>query len=325
MRASSQNAGVGRPLLLLLSLAMANPALRADAQPGTEPANPLGGVTLAVLAISVVLSLAAGILALRASRQAAVATQEAGAARARAAQGQGGISSDALGAAERVWNAKFTALEAQLQGGQRAGNGARSVERAGDSAASRLAELEKVVAGHSVTLQGIRQPGPTKESHDVVWPRALSGSSSAMEDVRAALAQAIKAHEPAAKELVEKLKAAEKWETEKPSARELSDALVDISATLLSALRRGGGVAPLDGALLSDRVLGALRPAWKSVIPSVDCRSFYPGSTFDPDWMEDHTRNGLKRPVISEMLSWAVFEKTDANRRLLAKARVTTD
>ena len=106
---------------------------------------------------------------------------------------------------------------------------------------------------------------------------------------------------------------------------EVATALTEISLLLLAALRRGAAVAPLDGSLLSDRVLAALRPCWKPLQPQLDCRSFYPGATFDPDWMDDHTRAGLQRPVISEMLSWAVFEKLDSGRRILAKAHVTAE
>ena len=84
-------------------------------------------------------------------------------------------------------------------------------------------------------------------------------------------------------------------------------------------------VPALRRALISDRVLAALRPAWKQAHPEIDCRSFSPGATFDPDWMDDHSRASMRRPVISEMLSWAVFEKTDMSRRVIAKARVTAD
>ena len=45
----------------------------------------------------------------------------------------------------------------------------------------------------------------------------------------------------------------------------------------------------------------------------------------DPDWMEDQNPAGLRRPTISEMLSWAVFEKQTNGRKVLAKARVTTE
>lgn len=298
----------------------------------------MGSVTLALAGVGAVAGIVGIVLALRASKLAANASEEAGAARARAAQGSGNLTPESLAAVERVWGAKFAALEAQLQGSGRGGgtgtltrpptrgeNGGAPATAGGDLS-TRLIELEKTVAGLSVQVHaGKGKTAAPAAAAETAWPACISADTSAMQDVRSALAQALKAKEPTAKEVLDKLRAADGWASSKPGSSELATTLVDISSLLLTALRKGASVAPLDGALLSDRVLAAVRPLWRPLHPSIDCRSFYPGATFDPDWMEDHTRAGLRRPVISEMLSWAVFEKGDNSRRLLAKARVTAD
>jgi len=304
---------------------------------GAETAPPgaaLAQGSLVLGALAAVLAVGALVLAWRARRLAEHATQEAGQARARASQaGGGGVTPEALAAVERVWSTRLAALETQLASGAPRSGAPRMPDRAPGDLAGRLDELERTVAGLAVTVKDLRRPGPAaapvvapaREHADIAWPSCLAADTPAMHGVRETLTQALKSPEPAARELLERLRAVEHWSAEQPSAPEVARALAEISALLLAALRRGAAVAPLDGSLLSDRVLAALRPAWKPFQPQLDCRSFHPGATFDPDWMEDHTRAGLQRPVISEMLSWAVFEKLDSGRRLLAKARVTAD
>lgn len=315
---------------------MPSPFLITHALLAVEP-DPSGTGPLALILAIVALVLAglALFLAWHARNRANNAVQEAGEARARAAQG-GAANPEALAGVERVWTTKLAALEARLSGGPRPlpPSREREAERAPDPGlGARLEELERVVAGLSVTMKEVRRSAPAapaaaspaREPHDIAWPACLSAETPAMNDVRQTLAVALKSRDRSAQDLLERLRHADQWPSRKPGASELATALTDISSLLLAALRRGAAVAPLDCSLLSDRVLATLRPLWKPFQPQLDCRSFFPGATFDPDWMDDHTRAGLQRPVISEMLSWAVFEKNGAERRILAKARVTAE
>jgi hypothetical protein len=294
----------------------------------------LNQISLAVGAIGIVVGVVAVFLALQARRLAEHAAQEAGQARARASQGSGaGVSTESMAGLERVWSAKLAALEARLPGGGGGGGRpvvARETDHASNGFAARLEELERIVAGLAVTVKDSRRPAPApatpaREPSEVVWPNCLSAETSAMNDVRQTLAQALKSPDTSARELLDQLRVTDHWVTKKPGSSEVTTTLTEISLLLLAALRRGAAVAPLDGSLLSDRVLAGLRPHWKPFLPNLDCRSFYPGATFDPEWMEDHTKAGFQRPVISEMLSWAVFEKTDKGRRVVAKARTTAE
>lgn len=288
-------------------------------------------------ALGLVAGIAALVFAWQAHQRATLAAQEAGHARARASQGAGqGVTHESIAGIERVWSAKLSAIESRLSSGAAPRqSAARDTDRAPHEPGGRLEELERVVAGLSLAMKDLRRPAtaapaavaaaPARESSEIAWPGCLAAETSAMNDVRQTLAIALKSRDRSAHDLLEKLRATEHWPAKKPGAAEVAAALTDISLLLLAGLRRGASVAPLDCSLLSDRVLAALRPSWKSLQPQLDCRSFYPGATFDPDWMEDHTRAGLQRPVISEMLSWAVFEKQDSGRRILAKARITAE
>ena len=323
-------------IFLLLSSGFAVSLARAAEVDGPPPGAGLTQGALILGAISAALGVLALVLALRARRLADHAVHEAAQARARASQaGGGGVTPEALAAVERVWSARLAALETQFTSGGTRPVNFRASERAPSDLGGRLDELERTVAGLAVTVKELRRPAaaagtaaapaPAREHSEIAWPASLAADTPAINDVRQTLALALKSHEPAARDLLERLRAAEQWSVKKPGAGEVAAALTEISSLLVAALRRGANVAPLDGSLLSDRVLAALRPAWKSFQPHLDCRSFYPGATFDPDWMEDRTRAGLQRPVISEMLSWAVFEKLDSGRRVLAKAHVTAD
>jgi hypothetical protein len=308
----------------IAGLLSASPLARA-----ADSVSPADGTSVIVAGTAVVLAAVAILLAWHARRYALTASEEAGQARARASQSNaGGISPEALVAAERVWSTRFAALESQLLA-----PGARSVPRSGNAAtvpssdlAGRVEELERSVSGLVVTLKEFRRTTSNRErpaepslpADSIAWPSFLAGEDSGIRDVRMALAPAVTSGDPAARELLERLRP-------KPGAAELASGLQEISAQLLSVLRRDGIRGPLDAAMFADRVLAALRPGWKSFQPQLDCRSILPGATLDPDWMEDRTPAGLRRPVISEMLSWAVFEKHDAGRRVLAKARVTTE
>jgi hypothetical protein len=321
---------------LSLSLALglaAVPLGRADATDAPPAGLPPGETALGLAMLALVSAAAAIAFALYARRLAEHAAQEAGLARARATQADGqGVTPDALAAAERVWSTRISALEAQLASLSPRSGSSRTTAPMGTDLGSRLETLERIVAGHGVNLRELsRQPvaapvvAAPSESSTMVWPSALAADTPAMHDVRQTLAVALKSRVPAAGELLDRLRRLERWAVEKPGANEVAAALTEISTLLFGALRRGAAVAPLDSALLSDRVLAALRPAWKEFQPQLDCRSFFPGSTFDPDWMDAPAGSGLQRPVISEMISWAVFEKIDHSRRILAKARVATD
>lgn len=302
----------------------------ADLAPRSE------GVALAVGGVALGVALAALVLAVRARRVANAAAEEAGQARARAAQaGTGGVTPEALAAVERLWSTRLAALESQFQGA-----GARPAPRPAATPASsdlgvRVEELERTVAGLGATVTEVRrlasapprERGAESAGKDVVrWPALLAVDTPAMAAVRQALGPAAASGDSSLPDLFKRLRAAEGWPAAKFDSRDLAVQLQELSAVLIAVLRRDGAQGPLDAALLADRVLAALRPAWKTFQPHLDCRTILPGVTFDPDWMEDSsTAAGVRRPVIAEALSWAVFEKLDAGRRVFAKARVTTE
>ena len=288
-------------------------------------------LVLVAVILGLLVSGAALGVAWRARQTALHAAEEAGQARARAQAGAGGVSADALAATERVWTARLAAIEAQM-----GSSSSRGVTRPAMVAAppadlvARLEQAERTLNGLAVTVKELRRPAPAAREaapapDAVAWPRILSSDTAAIADVRQALSQALVAGDDTVGELLTRLRDADRWPAAKPGSAELATSLQEISGLLLAVLRRGAAREPLDAALFADRVLAVLRPNWKSFQPQLDCRSVLPGTTLDPDWMEDRTATGTRRPVISEMLSWAVFEKLDAGRRVLAKARVTTD
>lgn len=295
------------------------------------------GTGLVVAGIAVAIATAAVAVAWHARRCAVAAAEEAGQARVRAAQNNlGSVAPEALAAAERLWSTRFAALESQVLAPS-----ARSTQRAGSSAvaagssdlAGRVEELERSMNGVAVTLKELRRVVPNRERaadpllavDSTQWPSFLTSEDSGIRDVRRSLAPAVTLRDPVACDLMDRLRHVERWQEAQPSSAELAVELREISALLLSVLRREGGHGPIEAAMFAERLLAALRPLWKSFQPLLDCRTLLPGATLDPDWMEDRTPPGLRRPVISEMLSWAVFEKLDAGRRVLAKARVTTE
>jgi hypothetical protein len=304
-------------------------AQAADAAPASD------GTALLVAGVALAVSISALALAWYARRSAVAAEEEAGQARARAAQSApGGVTSEALAAAERVWSSRLAALESQVlvPGARSAARPVGAISTGSGELATRVEELERVVGGMNVALKDLRRATPARERNPepppqdaIAWPAFLAGDDSGIRDVRLALTPAVTAGDPAARELLDRLRQTERWPVTKPSAAELAAALREISAQLFAVLRRDGLRGPLDAAMFGDRVLAVLRPSWKPFLPHLDCRSMLPGTTLDPDWMEDRTPAGLRRPVISEMLSWAVFEKLDHGRRVLAKARVTTE
>jgi|GEM_PF-2493669 len=273
--------------------------------------------------------------ALQARSLAINAAQEASTARARAQSAGGPLTQEALAATERVWATRIQALEAQLQGAGR--SPAKPVAVPEKTASSnnpnliaRIEELEKVVAGMNMsvyTTQSRRAPAaPSVPTGPAVnWPAVLQADRPGMGELRQTLQQAIKAGDNSVEELLTLLRTVDQWVSRHPNEGEVVAFLRDVSQLLFIALRRGAAVAPLDASMLADRLLGALRPSWQLLHPAVECRFFYPGATFDPDWMEDQNPAGLRRPTISEMLSWAVFEKQTNGRKVLAKARVTTE
>lgn len=305
-------------------------ARAAEGAPATD------GADMIVAGVAVVLAVMATLIAWRAHRSATAAAEEAGQARARAAQSSSGwVTPEALGAAERLWSTRFAALESQLLA-----SGARPSPRSGNvtalassDLAARVEELERSVGGLVVTIKELRRAPPNREralepvppAESIVWPSFLTGEDSGIRDVRLALTPALTADDPVARDLLDRLHQAVRWPALKLGASELAVALQDISAQLLKVLRCDANRGPLDAAMFADRVLAVLRPCWKSFQPHLDCRSMLPGATLDPEWMEDRSPAGLRRPVITEMLSWAVFEKMDSGRRILAKAKVTTE
>ncbi|MBM3852820.1 MAG: hypothetical protein FJ399_06650 [Verrucomicrobia bacterium] len=320
-----------RFLQLSAGLLMAAPAARA-----AEAVAPASGTGVVLASVALLLAIGAGALAWYARRCAAAAAEEAGHARARAAQGSGGGgSTEAIEKAERLWATRFAALESQvLAPGTRAASRAPTSPTSGSAdLAARVEELEKDVSGLKIRIKELQKaPPPTRErapeaapGDGIAWPALLAGDDSGIRDVRQALAPAVAAGDKTAQDLLEKLRQAERWPTAKPGASELATALQEISTQLLAVLRRDGVRGPLDAAMFADRVLTTLRPSWKPFQPQLDCRSMLPGATLDPDWMEDRTPAGLRRPVVSEMLSWAVFEKSDKTRRVLVKAKVSTE
>ena len=288
----------------------------------------LGGAALAV-------GLVALVLALRARRVAEAAAEEAGQARARAAQtGTGGVTPEALAAVERLWSTRLAALESQVQGSTARPAPRAAAHPAASELGPRLEALERTVAGFDAKVAELRRAdsAPARDrsaepagADSVSWPALLAVDTPAMRAVRQALGAAATGGHPALLDLFSRLRTAEGWPAAKLGASELAEQLQEISSVLLAVLRHDGTQGPLDAALLADRVLATLRPTWKSFQPHLDCRTILPGLTFDPDWMEDRTATGLRRPVISEALSWAVFEKLDAGRRVFAKARVITE
>lgn len=281
------------------------------------------------VAACVIASAALGV-AWRARRSAGAAREEAGQARLRAQEGAGGVTQESLTAVERMWSTRFAALESQLQGGGSRQSRPLPAPLHPDLS-GRVDELEKSVAGLVVMVRDLKRSPVTRDQAQEpavegrAWPAVLSDASAAMREVRQALAEAASNDAALLPELFERLRETEKWSAARPGVTDLVAVLLDISSRLLGTLRRDTSQSPLIAALFSDRVLAALRPAWKGGHPQIDCRTFLPGATFDPEWMEDCTSAGLRRPVISEALSWAVFEKLDRGRRVLARAKVTTD
>jgi hypothetical protein len=266
------------------------------------------------------------VLAWRAFVKAAQAAQEAGLARARARADQtpdGSQAPTALAEAERVWAARFASLESQIPHPPPATPG-RVPPSAIGVITARLEEVEITVAKLATALEQLRRVGQATEVSGLNWPSLLSEEHLALKDVREALVPALAHADPSAQALLERLRNVEHWPSARPAAPALALALQEISSQLSTALRHSG-LAPLECGRLADRVLLALRPIWHQFCPQVECRTFPPGSTFDPEWMEDHSRVGPRRPIITEMLSWAVFEKSDSGQRVLAKAQVSSD
>lgn len=318
--------------ILLFAVAGAVSVQAAVGSGGAGGSVPSGLIVLLLLTLG--LSGAALFFSLRARAMAITAAQEAGAARARAAQAPGGnLTSDALAATERVWATRLQALEAQIQGTMRPGKLPVADKNAAPTAdlLARVEEMEKAVAGLSMAAaQAKRTPLPpapvaAPSASTIPWPTVLLADRPGMGELRQVIQQAIKAGDTSTDDLFTRLRAVEQWPTRKPGSPEVVTFLQETSQLLFTVLRKGASVAPLDASMLADRLLGALRPAWQALHPTVDCRFFYPGVTFDPDWMEDLNPAGLRRPTISEMLSWAVFEKQTNGRKVLAKARVTTE
>ena len=291
---------------------------------------------LLVLALlGVVVGGVALFFALQARSLAINAAQEASTARARAQSAGGPLTQEALVATERVWATRIQALEAQVQSAGRpsaksmAGQEKPAVA-SNPNLLARIEELEKIVAGMNMSIyatQSRRAPAApsTPTGPAVNWPAVLQVDRPGMGELRQTLQQAIKVGDNSVEELLTQLRTVDQWVSRRPNEGEVVVFLQEVSQLLFAALRRGAAVAPLDASMLADRLLGALRLSWQSLYPAVECRFFYPGATFDPDWMEDQNPAGLRRPTISEMLSWAVFEKQTNGRKVLAKARVTTE
>jgi len=286
------------------------------------------------LILSGVALVAGGIaifFAFRARQLAHSALQEAGEAKARAQASGPPLSTEALAAAERVWTARLNAIEAQIQSNlSRPPKNPNSHEsQQFIDLAVRIAEIERSVHGLTVLVAQGRRSGSTtapQPALEVKWPAALNLEKPGVKELRDLLQEGAKNAPGDLERLFQKLDAADGWTAKRrPSTAELLSFLADVSQSFNAVLRNGALLPAHEVSRMSDRFAALLRPLWQKFHPEIDCRIFYPGAPFDPEWMEDLNSGGLRRPTISDIYSWAVHEKDASGRRLIAKSRVTTE
>lgn len=295
---------------------------------------PSGNELLAIVlaATGIVVGVVSLIIAFRVQGLATSALQEAGEARARAQSAGQGVSADALAATERVWFTRFSALEAQMHNGQpRNGRSGAPMDRQmASDLGSRIEDVEKTLAGLSALVTQSRRAGSTAPATQLApelpWPFVLKTEKQGFKELRDLLQEGSKVSAQELEILFQELNTAEKWSQQRrPSLEEVLSFLQNTSQAFHTLLRKGASQPAHEGSRMADRLLGVLRPVWQAYHPGVDCRIFYPGTPFDPEWMEDQNPAAARRPTISEMFSWAIHEKRTSGRRIIAKARVTTE
>lgn len=285
---------------------------------------------LIISATAVLLGGAAVFFAVRARQVAHSALQEAGEAKARAQASGPPLSSEALAAVERVWSTRLNAIESQIQNLSRPSRPAASpVHSPSPELSARIDEIEKAVHGLSIVVaQGRRaQPAaPHAAATEPKWPAVLTDEKDSVKELRDLLREGARTTGSDLEKLFLQLKGAEAWSAKRrPSSAEVISFLSDISQSFYNLLRKGASLPASEASRMADRLVGLLRPIWQQYHPEIDCRVFYPGAPFDPEWMEDQNPAGLQRPTISDIFSWAIHEKHLTGRRLMTKARVSTE
>jgi hypothetical protein len=298
-----------------------------DAMSGSEM------LPLVMGAVGLIAGITSLLIALRGRSLATSALQEAGEARAKAQATGQPLSVEALAATEKVWSARINALEAQIQHSQPR-NGVRSAAAADRHATSelttRLDEVERALAGLSASVAQNRRSAPTASpvppAPELPWPLILRTEKSGIKELRDLLQEGSKVLPDELKTLFHELNTAERWSGQRrPSLDEVLSFLQELSQAFHTLLRKGASQPAHEGSRMADRLLAILRPVWQAQFPTVDCRIFYPGTPFDPEWMEDQNPSAARRPTISEMYSWAVHEKNKSGRKIIAKARVSSE
>ena len=298
------------------------------------------------LGISMLAAAVSGVaifFAVRARNLAHSALQEAGEAKARAQASGPPLSSETLAATERVWTARLNAIEAQIQTNlSRPSRSAVSPEHQQLSdLAGRVEQTEKTLHGLSTLVAQGRRPSVASPSSslpplpltpslppipELQWPVVLKIEKQRVKELRDLLQEGAKTAPGDLENLFQKLNGADAWSPKRrPSPAELLSFLADVSESFHAVLRKGASLPAHEVSRMSDRFAALLRPLWQKFHPEVDCRIFYPGASFDPEWMDDLNSAGLRRPTISDVFSWAVHEKHPSGRKLIAKARVTTE
>ncbi|MEO6568263.1 MAG: hypothetical protein ABIO94_05830 [Opitutaceae bacterium] len=288
-----------------------------------------------VLAATALVVAAAGIIVgVRTQGVAKSALQEAGEARAKAQAAGQALSPESLASTERVWSARLSALEAQVHNLQPR-NGLRASSSGDRQLASdldsRIQDVEKALSGLATLVAQNRRPGGSALNlapsvPELAWPTVLKAEKQGFKELRDLLQEGGKVSSSELEVLFHELSTAETWSAQRrPSLDELLSFLRKCSQAFHTVLRKGAAQPAHEGSRMADRLLGALRPVWQVYYPTVDCRIFYPGTPFDPEWMEDQNPTGARRPTISEMFSWAVHEKQNSGRKIIAKSRVTTE
>lgn len=289
-------------------------------------------------AVPWVLSAAAAVLggaaiyfAMRARQVAHSALQEAGEAKARAQSSRPPLSSEALAATERVWSARINAIEAQIQThlSRPRANPAQNQTASADLTA-RVESLEKALHNLSVLVAQSRRNlspgGSASPLPELPWPAVLKGDKPGLKELRDLLQEGARVRPTELETFFQTLNGAETWSAKRrPSPADVLSFLLSVSQNFHTVVRKGALLPAPEAARMSDRLAGLLRPLWQPFHPGIDCRVFYPGAPFDPEWMEDQNPAGLQRPTISDTFSWAVHEKHSNGRRLMAKSRVTTE
>ncbi len=270
------------------------------------------------------------VFAVRARQVAHSALQEAGEAKARAQASGPFLSTDALAATERVWTARLNAIESQLQSNlSRVARTVAQDRQPSSDLSGRIEEIEKAVQGLSAAVaQSRRAPAVSAVApvHELQWPAVLKTEKQGLKELRDLLQEGARIAPGEWDTLCQTLKAAEAWSPKRlPALEELLSFLAAVSQSFYTMLRKGALLPAHEASRMSDRLAALLRPMWQKFHPEIDCRIFYPGAPFDPEWMEDQNPAGLQRPTISDIFSWAVHEKHASGRRIIAKSRVTTE